>query len=317
MRTGEGARVSISFEKRAIVVTGAGNGLGRAYAMALAARGASVIVNDLGGASSGEGGDPGVAEQVAAEIRAAGGQAIANADSVENGEKIIACAMDHFGRVDAVINNAGILRDAMFHKLSAVDWEEIVRVHLEGTFRVTRSAWPHMREAGYGRVVMTTSAAGLYGNIGQANYSAAKLGVHGMALSLAIEGRRKNIRVNSIAPVAASRLTAGVMSGPMLEALNPDHVVPLALLLAHEECPSTGSLFEAGGGWVAQVRWQRSRGLWSAPGSALSPEALAKRFAEVTDFGEAHVPDSVMDSLVEIGSRLGVDLRLEKQEAAR
>ena len=191
----------LRFENRVAIVTGAGNGLGRAHALLLAAHGAKVVVNDLGGGHTGAGKSSGAADKVVEEIKAAGGEAVANYDSVEDGAKIVQTALDTFKRVDIVINNAGILRDTSFPKMTDQDWDLIYRVHVLGSFRVTQAAWPHMRDAGYGRVIMTASAAGIYGNFGQANYSMAKLGLHGFAQTLAIEGLKRGIRVNTFAPI--------------------------------------------------------------------------------------------------------------------
>src|SRR5579862_7745253 len=183
----------LRFDNRVAIVTGAGNGLGRAHALLLAAHGAKVVVNDLGGGHTGAGKSAGAADKVVEEIRAAGGQAVANYDSVEDGAKIVGTALDAFKRIDIVVNNAGILRDTSFPKMTDQDWDLIYRVHVLGSFRVTHAAWPHMRDAGYGRIIMTASAAGIYGNFGQANYSMAKLGIHGFAQTLAIEGKKKGV----------------------------------------------------------------------------------------------------------------------------
>ena len=192
----------LRFDGRVAIITGAGGGLGRAYALLFAARGASVVVNDLGGGMHGEGAGTSAADRVVDEIIAAGGQAVANYDSVEDGERIVQTALDAFGRVDILVNNDGILRDASFHKMTEADWEKIYRVHLYGGFKVTHAIWPYLRDQGYGRVIMTSSAAGLYGNFGQANYGSAKLGLLGLANSLAVEGEKRNVLVNTIAPLA-------------------------------------------------------------------------------------------------------------------
>ena len=198
----------ISFDGRVAIVTGAGGGLGRSHALFLASRGAKVVVNDLGGSVDGKGSDEAAAQKVVDEIAAAGGEAVASFDGVdtaEGGEKIVKTALDAFGKVDVVINNAGILRDVSFHKMTHDQWDAVMNVHLNGTYYVSKAAWNHMREAGYGRIVNTTSAAGLYGNFGQANYAAAKLGIVGLSKTLAQEGHKKGIRCNVIAPVARSR----------------------------------------------------------------------------------------------------------------
>lgn len=304
--------MTLRFDDRVVVVTGAGNGLGRSHALEFARRGASVVVNDLGGTGAGLGHDQSVAGSVAAEIRAAGGTAIASTDSVEDGDRIIEQAMDSFGRVDVLVNNAGILRDAAFHKLEDEAWEAIYRVHLLGSFRTTRAAWRHMRQAGYGRVLMTSSAAGIYGNFGQANYSAAKLGIYGLARTLAVEGGAKGIFTNTIAPTAASRLTAGVMPPPMLEALDPAMVSPLAAYLCHADCRENGGLFEVGGGWIARLRWEQGRGAF-IPRGAMSAEAVAGRWDEIASFDGAAHPDAIQDTLAALGERLGIGLSLSVQ----
>jgi (3R)-3-hydroxyacyl-CoA dehydrogenase / 3a,7a,12a-trihydroxy-5b-cholest-24-enoyl-CoA hydratase / enoyl-CoA hydratase 2 len=311
----EGAQsmAQIRFDGRVVLITGAGNGLGRAYAKAFAARGAKVLVNDLGGAARGEGRDPSVAQEVVEEIRQAGGEAAANGDSVADGVRIVQSALDHFGRIDVIINNAGILRDAAFHKMTEDDWDAIFGVHLRGAFQVTRAAWPHLRNQGYGRVVMTASGAGVYGNFGQANYSAAKLGLFGFAQSLAIEGRSRNVLVNTIAPVAASRLTATVLPPQVLAALKPELVAPLVLLLGSESCNATGQLFEVGGGCVARLRWERSQPIGFPVTEGFTPEQLATRWQNLESFENADHPATVADSFALIGRHAGVDVRLVPQ----
>ena len=296
-----------------MIVTGAGNGLGKCYAEEFARRGAKVVVNDLGGSGRGEGDNAAIARQVANDIKAAGGDAVANTDSVEDGGRIVQTALDAFGRVDVVVNNAGILRDASFHKMADADWDLIYRVHLKGSYAVTRAAWPHMREQGYGRILMTSSGAGVYGNFGQANYAAAKLGLHGLAQTLAIEGRAKGVQVNTIAPVAASRLTETVMPSAMLEGLKPEFVAPLALFLCSEACTETGQLFEVGGGWVSRLRWERSRGALFDPKSGFRVEDLAARWGEVQSFHDALHPEAIGDTLKTVGENIGVEIGIGRE----
>lgn len=287
----------LRFDGRVAIVTGAGGGLGRQHALTLAARGCKVVVNDLGGGAHGGGQSSLAADKVVEEIRAMGGEAVANYDSVENGAAIVQTALDHFGTVDIVINNAGILRDTSFIKMSEQDWELILRVHLNGSKSVSQAAWPIMREKGYGRIVMTTSAAGIYGNFGQANYCAAKLGILGLANCLAEEGRSKNIHVNTIAPLAASRLTETVMPAEMLDMLKPEAVSPLVAWLCHEQCEETKGLFEVGAGYLAKLRWERAGGYFFPKSHAFTLDDVAARWEKITDFSEPTYPSSTTESI--------------------
>lgn len=296
---------ALRFDGRVAVVTGAGNGLGKAYALLFASRGAKVVVNDLGGSFHGEGSDQRAADKVVAEIKAAGGTAVANYDSVEFGDKIIKTAIDNFGRVDIVVNNAGILRDGSFQKMAEKDWDLIYKVHLLGSFRVTRAAWNYMREQKYGRVIMVSSAAGLYGNFGQANYSSMKMGLVGLCNSLSIEGRRKNINVNVIAPIAGSRMTATVLPEDLVAALKPDYVAPVVAYLSHESCEESGSWFELGAGWVGKLRYQRSKGGFFNVGKGFTPENVRDNFAEICRFGaDSQFPETSQDAFESIMGNL-------------
>ncbi len=287
----------LRFDGRVAIVTGAGGGLGKAHALLLASRGAKVVVNDLGGSFTGEGKSASAADRVVEEIRSAGGEAVANYDSVEDGAKIVETAMKTFGRLDIVVNNAGILRDVSFQKMTDDDWEKIYRVHVLGTFRVTHAAWPILREQGYGRVIVTASAAGIYGNFGQANYAAAKLGLFGFASTLALEGRKKNILVNTIAPIAGSRMTETVLPPEMIAALKPEYVSPLVARLVHEESEETGSLFEVGGGFFAKLRWERAKGKLFRVGRQIRIEDVDQAWDQITSFENAEHPDSVAASM--------------------
>lgn len=275
----------LRFDDKVVIITGAGNGLGKSHALEFAKRGAKVVVNDLGGSAFGDGADASPAQVVVDEIKAAGGEAVANPDSVEDGDKIVQTAMDTYGRIDVVVNNAGILRDKSFHKMTDEDWDLIYRVHVKGSYKVAHAAWPHMREQQYGRIINTASAAGIYGNFGQANYSMAKLGLHGLTQTLAIEGQKRNIFVNSIAPIAASRLTETVMPPDILKNLKPEYVSPLVSYLCHESCTETGGLFEVGCGWFAKLRWERTNGL-GLPVDNISAESISEGWNTVVDFSE-------------------------------
>ncbi|XP_042344065.1 peroxisomal multifunctional enzyme type 2 [Plectropomus leopardus] len=297
--------MSLSFDGRVVLVTGAGGGLGREYALAFAARGASVVVNDLGTDTKGGGKSSAAADKVVEEIRAKGGKAVANYDSVEDGEKLIQSALDAFGRIDVVVNNAGILRDRSFPRTSDLDWDLIQRVHLRGSFLVTRAAWNHMKNQKFGRIIMTASAAGIYGNFGQANYSAAKLGMLGLSNTLAIEGRKYNIHCNTIAPIAGSRLTENIMTPDLVASLKPEHVAPLVLWLCHEQCQESGGLFELGAGWIGKLRWERSQGCTvRQKNQPMTPEAVRDQWDKICDFTDATKPTSVQESLQSIVSVL-------------
>ncbi len=247
----------LRFDKRVAIVTGAGAGLGRAYALELAGRGAGVVVNDFGGARDGSGkGSAGPADEVVAEINRRGGNAVANYDNVaspQGGERIVRAAQDAFGRVDILINNAGILRDKSFSKMAPDNWSAVLDVHLNGAYNVTRPAMAIMKANNYGRIVMTSSAAGLYGNFGQANDSAAKMALIGLMNTLKLEGHNYNIRVNTVAPVAASRLTEDVMAPDISEKSKPEFVVPMVMYLCSQDCQETGAIFNSGMGYFSRA----------------------------------------------------------------
>jgi 3-hydroxyacyl-CoA dehydrogenase/3a,7a,12a-trihydroxy-5b-cholest-24-enoyl-CoA hydratase len=286
----------VRFDDRVAVITGAGNGLGRQYALAMGKRGAKVVVNDLGGSAFGDGADQAAADVVVDEIKAAGGTAVANYDSVTDGDKIIQTAMDTFGKIDIVVNNAGILRDKTFHKMSDQDWDMIYDVHVKGAYKVTHAAWPYMRDQNYGRLIFTASAAGIYGNFGQTNYSMAKLGLYGMSQTLSLEGRSKNVMVNTIAPIAGSRLTETVMPKELTDALKPEFIMPLVLKLCDENSQETGGLYEVGAGWIGKVRWERTKGHAFSVSEGFSPEDVNEVWEEITDFTDADHPASIADA---------------------
>ncbi|MDP3569503.1 MAG: SDR family NAD(P)-dependent oxidoreductase [Archangium sp.] len=294
----------LRFDGKVVVITGAGAGLGRSHALFFGKRGAKVVVNDLGGTSTGGGKSSAAADKVVEEIKAAGGTATANYDSVEDGDKIIKTAIDAFGRIDVLINNAGILRDVSFKKMTKEDWDLIFRVHVNGAFRCSHAAWPYMQEQGYGRILFTASAAGIYGNFGQANYSAAKLALVGLSNTLAIEGEKKNVRVNTIAPIAASRLTETILPKDVLENLKPEYVTPLVAWLAHEECQENGGLYEVGGGYFGKLRWERTEGKLFKLGRDISPEAVRNAWDEVTDWEKVTHPANITESLGTVMSNL-------------
>ncbi|OQD73715.1 hypothetical protein PENDEC_c014G02056 [Penicillium decumbens] len=286
----------LRFDNQVVVVTGAGGGLGKAYALFFASRGASVVVNDLGVSHKGEGKSSKAADVVVDEIRAAGGKAVANYDSVENGEGIIDTAVKNFGRIDVLLNNAGILRDISFKNMKDEDWDLINRVHTYGAYKCARAAWPHFRKQKYGRVINTASAAGLFGSFGQANYSAAKLGQVGFTETLAKEGAKYNIIANVIAPIAASRMTATVMPPDVLENLKPDWVVPLVAALVHSSnTTETGGIYEVGGGHVAKLRWERAKGALLKTDDSLTPGAIARKWNDVNDFSQPEYPTGPAD----------------------
>lgn len=249
---GEVPKDEVRFDGRVAIVTGAGGGLGREYALKLAQRGAKVVVNDLGGSRDGKGGSASAADKVVQEIKDAGGEAVANYDNVatpEGGEAIVQTALDAFGTVDILINNAGILRDKSFLKMEPENWDAVVAVHLSGAYNVSRPAFKVMKEKGYGRIIMTTSAAGLYGNFGQTNYSAAKMALVGMMNALKIEGAKYDIKVNTVAPLAASRLTEDIMPPEIFEKMDPAFVSAMTLYLCSERCPVSGNIYNAGMGF--------------------------------------------------------------------
>ncbi len=287
----------LRFDGRVAIVTGAGGGLGRSHALLLASRGAKVVVNDLGGSHSGDGKSSAAADKVVEEIKAAGGQAVANYDSVTDGDKIVKTAIDAFGKIDILINNAGILRDVSFQKMTAQDWDLIYKVHVEGTYKVTAAAWNLMRDAGYGRIVNTSSAAGIYGNFGQANYAMAKLGIHGFTQTLALEGKKRNVIVNTIAPIAGSRMTETVLPKELLDALKPEYVSALVAKLSHEGNEDSGGLYEVGGGFYAKLRWERSAGKTFRLGRAITPENIDSAWKDISSFDKAEHPGSIAESM--------------------
>ncbi|KAF2002379.1 multifunctional beta-oxidation protein-like protein [Amniculicola lignicola CBS 123094] len=280
----------LRYDGQTVVVTGAGGGLGREYAIFFGARGANVVVNDLGGSFKGEGKGSQAADKVVDEIRSKGGKAVANYDSVTDGENIIKTAIDNFGRIDVLINNAGILRDISFKNMKQQDWDLIMAVHVKGAYKCARAAWPYFRKQKYGRLISTASAAGLFGSFGQTNYSAAKLALVGFTETLAKEGFKYNILCNVIAPIAASRMTETVMPPDVLENLKPEWIVPLVAVLTHKSSTETGAIYECGGGHMAKLRWERAKGALLRTDDSLTPGAIALKWNEVNNFKEAEHP---------------------------
>lgn len=288
----------VRFDGRVAIVTGAGGGLGRTHALLLAKRGAKVVVNDLGGTMDGSGSGTTAADKVVDEIKAAGGEAVASYDSVDNWEtaaKIVATAKDAFGKLDIVINNAGILRDVSFVKMTEEDWNKVLHVHLFGTMNVSKAAWPLLRENNYGRVVNTTSVAGLYGNFGQVNYSAAKMGIVGLTKALAQEGGKYNIRCNCIAPIAKSRMTETMTPPDILKNLLPEYVTPMVAYLASEKCEDTGQVYAAGAGYFSRIAVMEAKGIALDVGK-ISIESIAEQWGAINDMAGASAYANAMEA---------------------
>ncbi|MEP7193302.1 MAG: SDR family NAD(P)-dependent oxidoreductase [Actinomycetota bacterium] len=295
----------LRFDGRVAIITGAGGGLGRSHALELARRGASVLVNDLGGAVDGSGASESAADRVVQEIAALGGIAAANHDSVatsEGGRAIVQAAIDAFGRVDIVVNNAGILRDKAFHNMDDAMIQSVIDVHLKGAFNVSQPAYRLMREQGYGRIVNTTSASGLFGNFGQANYGAAKAALAGLTRVLALEGASHGIKVNAIAPLAATRMTQDIL-GELAAKVSPSSVSPLVAYLAHEECAVSGNVYSVAGGRIARIFVAETQGV--VLGENTSEEIRSSMsLIDVVDVEHAHLPSSLEDATTIIAKAL-------------
>ena len=289
----------IRFDGKVAVVTGAGGGLGKTYAVQLASRGAKVVVNDLGGATDGTGGSTSMADQTVKEINEAGGEAVANYDSVatpEGGEGIIQSAVDSFGRIDAVINNAGILRDKTFAKLEPENLDAVVAVHMKGAFYVTQPAFRRMKEQNYGRIVFVSSNAGLLGNFGQTNYGAAKASMAGLANVLALEGAKYNIKCNVLAPIARTRMTEDLL-GELIDALDPNCVTPLVTYLASEDCEYTANIWSAGGGRYARMFIGLTQGWYAGKSVVATPEQVRDNVDAIRDEKGYVVPESIAEEM--------------------
>jgi NAD(P)-dependent dehydrogenase (short-subunit alcohol dehydrogenase family) len=295
----------LGYDGKVAVITGAGGGLGRSHALELAKRGALIVVNDLGGSVDGQGGSHTAAQQVVDEIKAAGGEAVANYDSVataEGGKAIIQTALDTYERIDIVINNAGILRDAAFKNMTPELLEPVIDVHLKGAFYVTQAAWQHMRDQNYGRIVNTSSAAGIFGNFGQTNYGAAKAGLVGFTRVLAVEGAKNNIKANAIAPVAKTRMTEELL-GAMADKLDPAFITPVVAWLAHEDVPVSGEVYSCGGGHVARIFTAVTPG-WTDTES-LTVEDIRDHFDEIRSEDGYAVPANLTEELMGTLKALG------------
>jgi NAD(P)-dependent dehydrogenase (short-subunit alcohol dehydrogenase family) len=289
----------IRFDGKVALITGAGGGLGKTYALQLASRGCKIVVNDLGGKADGTGASSSMADQTVKEIVEAGGEAVANYDSVstpEGGKAMVKTATDHFGRIDIVINNAGILRDKTFIKLEPADLEAVVDVHLKGAFFVTQPAFAHMKDQGYGRVLFTASAAGVLGNFGQSNYGAAKMGLVGLCNVLSLEGAKYNIKCNVIAPIARTRLTEQLL-GPMAQALDAEYVTPLVTWLVSDQCDTTHSVYSVGGGRYARMFVGLTPGWYAGRGAKPTPEQVRDHIGEIRDPSKYIIPDSIADEM--------------------
>ncbi len=280
--------MTISFENKVVIVTGAANGLGRNHALEFARRGACVLVNDFGGARDGTGGSSAAAEVVVDEIAELGGEAMSNGADVSDREQVDAMVkqvMDEWGHIDILVNNAGILRDRSFGKMSGEDWDAAVAVHLTGSANCSMAVWNVMKEQNYGRIVMTTSTSGIYGNFGQANYGAAKTGVWGLMNTLHIEGMKNNIRVNCISPTAATRMTEDLMDAAVLSHLKPEWVTPAVLYLASENAPSRNILLAGAGGYTV-AKLMEAEGIFLGEEDR-TPENIANRWDEITNMNGA------------------------------
>ena len=297
------------FEGKVAIVTGAGGGLGRCHALELGRRGAKVVVNDLGGNTDGTGGSMTMAETVVQEIRAAGGTAEANGCSVTDQagvQAMVQDALSRWGSVDILINNAGILRDKSFGKVTLDDFRAVVEVHLMGSVTCTKAVWDPMREAGYGRILMTSSSSGLYGNFGQANYGAAKMGVIGLVNVLKLEGAKYDVKVNGLAPVAGTRMTEDLMPEQAMQIFAPEYVTPAAVYLVSAEAP-TGAVLSAGGGVVARTMVHETMGVNLGTGDGLTAEAVHDRYDAISSMKDARLPLQGADQGAKIHELLARD----------
>jgi NAD(P)-dependent dehydrogenase (short-subunit alcohol dehydrogenase family) len=298
--------MSIRFDGRVAIVTGAGSGLGRCHALLLASRGAKVVVNDLGGQVDGSGRSNAAADRVVAEIGAAGGVAIANHDSVSDAagaDRMVNAALERFGGLDILVNNAGFLRDKTFGKMGMADFRAVIDVHLMGSVFCTRAAWPHMQQHNYGRIVMTTSGAGLYGNFGQSNYAAAKMALVGLMNVIKLEGARNGILVNTVAPLAATRMTEGLMPKYALAHLKSEFVSAAVAFLSSENCQVSGHVISAGAGYLARAQMMEGEGVFLDESTAADPDAVAAAYPRISDLSQAVPFASVPDYMDRVLAR--------------
>jgi NAD(P)-dependent dehydrogenase (short-subunit alcohol dehydrogenase family) len=289
----------LGLKGRTALITGAGGGLGRAHALLFAKHGANVVVNDLGGKPDGTGKSSSMADHVVEEIKAAGGKAVANYDSVSDAkgaEGMVKTAIDSFGSIDILVNNAGILRDKSFSNMEDSDWDAVNAVHVKGAYYCTKAAWPHMREKKFGRIIMTASASGIYGNFGQTNYSAAKNALIGFGQTLALEGEKYNVRTNVIAPVALSRMTESLMPPFVHEFIKPEYVSPLVVFLCSEACDANGEVYEVGGGAFSRIETLRAKGWAIKPSGEISVAQVGDHWKEINDMTDAKIIRSIAES---------------------
>ena len=290
----------IRFDGRVAIITGAGAGIGRSHALELGRRGARVVVNDLGSSLNGSGASSSAADAVVAEITGAGGEAVANYESVltmKGAESIVKTAMDAFGRIDIVINNAGIVRDKSFTKMSEEEWDAVLGTHLKGAFNVTRAAWPVMRDNNYGRVIFTSSGVGLYGNFGQANYATAKMGMIGLMNVLKIEGAKNNILINVIAPNAASRMTQPLFPPNILEKMKPEYITPLVMYLCSDQCRDSGMIFNCMMGWFSRTAIMCTDGIIIGDGKReITAEEIMENWEKITSLEGAKPLNTIADT---------------------
>lgn len=299
----------IRFDGKVAVITGAGGGLGKAYALLLGSRGARVIVNDLGGTFDGEGADSTPAQKVVDQIKAAGGEAVANYESVsewESAQKIIQTAIDTYGRIDILINNAGILRDKSLLKMEIADYLKVIEVHLNGTYFCTKAAFPHMREQNYGRIVSTASAAGVYGNFGQTNYGAAKMGIVGLMNCVCQEGARYGILANTIVPTAGTRLTATVMPPDVVDKVKPKYVAPMVVYMCSEQFQESGKIFTAGGGYFSRAAVVEGPGVFFDTGAEITLDMIAGKIEQIRSLEGGREYSSAMEQTGYVLSKMTV-----------